>query len=231
MCAWQPGSLWPHHHCVSQPQPVQTCTLSCQPRCSLTHTHWVQVSCREGGKHQSWHICLNIVSDSLHLDLFVLKYPNRVIVFPNPMLFSKLAHWAFESRREQACDLKPPILIPVCNFCSSPVVLSVLCTLIGKMQVMNALCYWGGHFCQRNGYFETNQLQMRSILFVCPRWWSSTPSLVLFRFWRQAAKKKEKKIEAQISKRDAGWVLIQTCWVLWLWKKTKLIHVTDCTWS
>lgn len=25
VCARQLGSLWPHHHCVSQPQPVQTC--------------------------------------------------------------------------------------------------------------------------------------------------------------------------------------------------------------
>lgn len=41
VCARQPGSLWPHHHCVSQPQPVQTCTLSCQPQCtfSVSHTH------------------------------------------------------------------------------------------------------------------------------------------------------------------------------------------------
>ena len=41
VCAWQPGSLWPHHHCVSQPQPVQTCTLSCQPQCtfSVSHSH------------------------------------------------------------------------------------------------------------------------------------------------------------------------------------------------
>lgn len=47
VCAWQPGSLWPHHHCESLPQPVQTCTLSCQPQCTfsvsdthtLTHTH------------------------------------------------------------------------------------------------------------------------------------------------------------------------------------------------
>lgn len=39
VCVWQPGSLWPHHRGVSQPQPVQTCTLSCQPQCTFSVAH------------------------------------------------------------------------------------------------------------------------------------------------------------------------------------------------
>lgn len=90
VCTRQPGSLWPHHHCVSQPQPVQTCTLSCQPQCtfsvslprSRSHNHSLGLGVllgRRGKKKQHRpDISLNSVSDSTNRGLFVLKFPNCV---------------------------------------------------------------------------------------------------------------------------------------------------------
>lgn len=56
--AWQSVSLWPHHRCVSQIQPVQTCTLSSQPQCTFsvfkhTCTRWARYPV-VWGKHHSW---------------------------------------------------------------------------------------------------------------------------------------------------------------------------------
>lgn len=137
-----PGSLWPHHHCVSQPQPVQTCTLSCQPQCtfSVSHTQSCTRSHSLGpgilwrrGKLQSWHICLNIDGDSIHLDLLVLKYPSFVLLYSTSNVIfqtSTLSLWL--KKRTCMWFRVPPPLKPY-NFCSSAVVqLSVLLHLNWK---------------------------------------------------------------------------------------------------
>lgn len=128
---------------------------------SLSHTNahtltGFRYSLEEGGKHQSWHICLKIVSDSAHLDLLSLKISKFCYCAPHVMLFSKLAH-RVKNR------MGTWLIAPTPSFFGSRAVvqLSVLCTSIGKRQCINALL---GHFGQQNGYFETNQLQFRSCL-------------------------------------------------------------------
>lgn len=81
--ARQPGSLRPHHHRVSQPQPVQTCTLSCQAQrtfpISRARHRSLGLGIQEGDA--SADISLDTVSGSTHLDFSVLKYRNCVVVF------------------------------------------------------------------------------------------------------------------------------------------------------
>lgn len=56
VCAWQPGSLWPHHQRVwvshslfkHAPWAASPNTLCLANTHTHTHAHWVQVSCREG---------------------------------------------------------------------------------------------------------------------------------------------------------------------------------------
>lgn len=108
-----------------------------------------------------------------HLDLSVLIYPCCAAVFqirhgfPKTRTFrAKTGAWTGSCR--------PSFLNPCSSAAVKP---SVLCTLIGKRQFVNAL---EGTF-QQNGYLKKRKKVANEIIpFICPQWLNY--SLVLFRF-------------------------------------------------
>lgn len=75
-----------------------------------THTHklWVQVSCREGENSRAGISLINIVSDSIHLDLSVLKYLAVFLYFKSNVISqaSTLSLWI---KRRTCMWLRAPL--------------------------------------------------------------------------------------------------------------------------
>lgn len=146
-------------------------------------------------------MCLNIVSDSIRLDLFVLNN-NKL---QNPTLVSIRAHWAFCVKRTcMWCRVPPP-----------PPAHPVISAVVLFFSTISPFARWMGrgrswlHFVTEEGTLvnETGTLKQTSCKWDQPFsfsawWWSRAPSLVSFRFWQQAAKK-EKRRRVSISTREA----------------------------
>lgn len=165
-------------------------------------------------------MCLNIVSDSIRLDLFVLNN-NKL---QNPTLVSIRAHWAFCVKRTcMWCRVPPPSPSPPCNFCSS-----------AFFSTISPFARWMGrgrswlHFVTEEGTLvnETGTLKQTSC-----KWDQPFPSVrdgevELLRWFRSGfdnkLPKKKRGDECRSLQEKPGRSTHT--------KKSKSIHVTECTW-